>query len=262
MTYTTSDHQDWSILYNIFKGPDWPDCPPEEDFYLLPEWIQQELTSVFGYAPIVDNTKKFLCDGDLPITVFYTDDLDGGGTTFGQDYIPKIKIKYPDKKFSKIFEWCSGPGFIGFSLLSHGVCDKLCLNDLYNPAIELVDRTINYQDNNCSNLVSAYLLKDINLLPAYEMFDLVVSNPPHFVKNISRIGNTNRLCSDIKWESHKNFFNNIKSHLMPDGIILLQENYQGSTPDDFKSFIDDAGLQITDCFDSVGTYYFLEIKLK
>ena len=174
-------------------------------------------------AIVEDNTKKFFCYGELPITVFYTDDTEGGGQHFGQDFISKIKIKYPNKKFSKVFEWCSGPGFIGFSLLSHGICDKLCLTDLHNPSVELLDQTINYQENNCSDLVSAYLLKDISLLPAYEMFDLVVANPPHYSKNISQLRNANRICSDINWKSHKNFFNNIKSHLMPNGIILLQD---------------------------------------
>ena len=225
--------------------------------------IEEKLDQLINAIAIVKNsTKKFSCNGKLPITVFYTDDTEGGGQHFGQDFISKIKIKYPNRKFSKVFEWCSGPGFIGFSLLSHGICDKLCLTDLHNPALELLDQTINYQENNCSDLVSTYLLKDMGLLPAHEMFDLVVSNPPHYNKNVSQLENANRICSDINWQSHKNFFNNIKSHLMPNGIILLQENYKGSTPDSFKSFIDNSGLQITDCFNSVESKYFLEIKLK
>ena len=254
--------QDWTVLYNTFKGPDWPDCPPEEDFHLLPDWVQKELTTVFGYSPTVDSIKKFVCDGASPITVFYTDEVDGGGSGFGQDYIPTIKRKYPDRKFSKVFEWCSGPGFIGFSLLAQDLCESLCLTDLYNPAIELADATATNPDNKCADRVTTYLLKDLSLLPSHEMFDLVVANPPHFGEKISKLVNTNRICSDINWEAHRNFFNNIKSHLTPDGIILLQENYQGSTVDSFKLFIEEAGLEITDCFNSVGTFYFLEIKLK
>lgn len=256
--------EEWSVLYNKFKGPDWPSCPPEEEFHLLPEWVQQELITMFGYIPIVDNIKdnikRFVCNGLKPITVLYTDETDGGGTGFGQDYIPALKRKYPDKKFSRTVEWCSGPGFIGFSLLSHKLCDTLCLTDLYDPAIELAKTTA--INNDCAEQVTTYLLKDLSLLPSHEQFDLVVSNPPHFNNKVSRLVNTNRICSDINWEAHKNFFNNIKSHLAPDGIILLQENYEGSTPDSFKPFIEDAGLQITDCFNSVGTFYFLEIKSK
>ena len=253
-------HQEWEVLYNTFKGPSWPDCPNAEDFHLLPEWVQKELILDFGYSPPTDDVKKFICNGPDPITVFYTLDTDGGGSSFGQDYIPTIKKKYLNKKFSKAFEWCGGPGFIGYSLLSHKLCNSLCLNDIYDPAIELANYTKMWADNNCTNRVSTYLLKDLELLPKHEMFDLVVSNPPHFKQKVSRLTNTNRLCCDINWESHKNFFSNIKSHLLPGGVILLQENYKGSSPDDFKDFIEKAGLQITDCFDSIETFYFLEIK--
>lgn len=256
--------QDWPTLYNIFRGPDWPDCPLEKDFHLLPAWIQEELIVKFGYDPYSANAvqyNEFFCNGATPITVFYTMDTDGGGSSFGQDYIPVIKQQYGNKKFKKVFEWCSGPGFIGFSLLSHNMCDKLCFNDLYDPAIELIHHTAKHPDNNCSDVVSAYLLKDLSLLPAHEMFDLVVSNPPHFSKYVSNLANKNRICSDINWESHKNFFNNIKSHLTEDGVILLQENKQGSTIQDFEKIILEAGLTITDCFDSIlDPFYYIEIK--
>lgn len=255
-------NENWEDHYNRLKGPDWPSCPPEEDFNLLPDWVQQELIIVFGYDPPVDNIKKFICNGTNPITVFYTDATDGGGTQFGQDYVPTIKRTYPDRKFSKAFEWCSGPGFIGFTLLSHDLCNFLCLNDIYDPALELANTTKMHPDNNCADRVSIYLLKDLSLLPGAEQFDLVVSNPPHFSKKVSSWANGNRICSDINWEAHKNFFSNITSHLTPDGIILLQENYQGSTPDDFKEMIDNAGLQITNCIDSGKHFYFLEIQSK
>lgn len=259
-------NQDWNTLYNTFKGPDWPECPPQEEFYTLPEWIQKELIEVFKVDPYSNNLlphKQFVCRGEKPITVFYTLDTDGGGSWFGSDYITTIKRKYGDKKFSKVFEWCSGPGFIGFSLLSHNICDRLCFNDLHNPAIELINLTTNYKDNQCSDLVSAYLLKDLRLLPSFEMFDLVVSNPPHFNKNVSLLSYGNRLGTDINWGSHRHFFKNIKSHLVKDGIILLQENRQGSTVKDFEDMIIESDLKVTDCFDSTTNpdLYYIEIKV-
>jgi len=42
--------------------------------------------------------------------------LDGGGSTFGQDFIPVLRARGMPK-VQRTFEWCSGPGFIGFSLL-------------------------------------------------------------------------------------------------------------------------------------------------
>jgi 16S rRNA G966 N2-methylase RsmD len=257
-------NQEWSQLYSTFKGPDWPPCPSEDQFHNLPDWIQQELIEVFGVDPYSNDLldyKKFVCDGPETITVFYTAELDGGGTTYGRDYVPVIKSKYHNKKFAKVFEWCSGPGFIGYNLLSHGICDTVCFSDLYNPAIDLAELTANYSKNNCKDLVSAYLIKDLSLMPTHEMFDLVVANPPHFKNNVSVLTNTNRICTDLEWKVHKNFFQHIKSHLQPGAIILLQENKDGSTVKDFEGMINDAGLRITDCFDSViDPFYYIEIQ--
>ena len=56
--------------------------------------IEEKLDRLTDAISIVeDNTKKFFCYGQLPITVFYTDDTEGGGQHFGQDFISKIKIK-------------------------------------------------------------------------------------------------------------------------------------------------------------------------
>jgi len=42
---------DWQVFYERVRDPQWPDCEQEKDFGLLPEWIQQELITVFGYQP-------------------------------------------------------------------------------------------------------------------------------------------------------------------------------------------------------------------
>jgi len=262
---------EWKRIYNLVKDDSWPSCPDLNKFYTLPEYIKFELSSKHGIDPTVlevDQTdysgyKYVTYDNKKSIKVFFTDDLDGGGSTFGQDYIRVLKSKYSNRKFPKIFEWCSGCGFIGFSLLSHDFCDQLCFTDFYNPAIDAVNQTINYPDNNCSSIVTSYLIKDLKLLPADEMFDLVVSNPPHFDKPISFDKNYNRLSTDLNWESHKNFFENIKSHLSDDGIILLQECSIGSSVKDFENMIEKSNLFITDTFESIidGIYY-IEIKAR
>ena len=40
----------WLTFYQQIKDPSWPDCDSEEDFYKLPESIQQECVEVFGYS--------------------------------------------------------------------------------------------------------------------------------------------------------------------------------------------------------------------
>jgi hypothetical protein len=65
------------------------------------------------------------------IRVHYKRHLDGGGSGFGQDFIPFLRGRGIPKQ-ARAFEWCAGPGFIGFSLLGHGLCETLCLADI-NP---------------------------------------------------------------------------------------------------------------------------------
>ena len=194
------------------------------------------------------NYQQFITTGEHRIEVFYKIELDGGGTTFGQDYLPVIKDCYPGRVFNRAYEWCSGPGFIGFSLLSHGLCKTLCLSDLYDPAITAAEITVDHEPNACCNLVTTYLCKDVGLIPKHEQFDLIVANPPHF-NDITMNDYTGiRISKDINWNAHRNFFNNIKQYLTVDGIILLQEHIHGATIDDLKGMIESNGLKITNSF--------------
>lgn len=204
----------------------------------------------------------------LSSSIFYTKETDGGGSWFGQEYINIINNRYPNRIFNNCYEWCSGPGFIGYSILANNLCSNLWLTDIHYPAIQLAKETATYPKNNWNNNVSVYLLEDLALLPTTAMFDLIVSNPPHFVDVVSGDdSNKNRICTDVDWAAHKNFFANIKSHLAPDGIILLQENMLGSTIESFRPFIESAGLKITDWFksdiwfkeDSRPQIYYIEI---
>ena len=75
------------------------------------------------------------------IDISYREELDGGGTTFGQDFLPYLRARgMPRQK--RVFEWCSGPGFIGFSLLGNGFCDTLCLADINRSAVASCQDTV------------------------------------------------------------------------------------------------------------------------
>jgi hypothetical protein len=41
----------WEAWYKRVKDPSWPECKLEEDFFNLPDWIQQECIQVHGYNP-------------------------------------------------------------------------------------------------------------------------------------------------------------------------------------------------------------------
>ena len=59
---------------------------------------------------------KWHTTGPSEFVVKYTFEMEGGGTTYGVDYATVLQEKYPFKSFNKVYEWCSGPGFIGFDL--------------------------------------------------------------------------------------------------------------------------------------------------
>lgn len=210
----------------------------------------------------------FITTGSQQIKVQYDSWMDGGGTWFGQEYVDVIKQRYPNRVFERCYEWCSGPAYIGFGILDHGICKSLCVSDIYADAIDKVKETI--QLNKLDN-VAAYSTGTVAGLPKHEKFDLVVANPPHF---LSCPGNDNyqRIAVDQDWAAHQEFFKNIGKHLLPDGIILLQENQAGSInrERDFEQFIAAAGLEITAVIDSPSHYnpaqhtqiYYIEIRQK
>ena len=57
-----------------------------------------------------------------------------------------------------------------------------------------------------------------------------------------------RISVDKDWQAHQDFFVNIKKHLAPNGVILLQEQKFGSSVFEFEKFIADSGLKIVSAF--------------
>lgn len=171
------------------------------------------------------------------VRVHYMKHLDGGGAWFGQDYIALLKA-WSVPKQGRIFEWCAGPGFIGFSLLGHGHCETLCLADINPQAVDACRRTI--EDNKLGARVAVYHSDNLAGIPANEKWDLVVSNPPHFVDHF--IGDLRG--HDPDWRIHRGFYAAVGKHLNPGGVLLIQENNRGSVAETFRAMIEAAGLSI------------------
>jgi methylase of polypeptide subunit release factors len=202
------------------------------------------------------------------IQVHYDSWMDGGGTWFGQEYVDIIRNRYLNRQFQRCYEWCSGPGYIGFSILGAKLAHRLTLSDRYESAItNAVATTV--QRNQLQDCVSAYVGSSLAVLPDHEQFDLVVANPPHYLE-CPGDDNYQRIAVDIDWQAHQDFFAHIGQHLTDDGIILLQENQAGSLngAEDFRPFIEHNNLKITDCFRSTQYYdangptqiYYIEIS--
>jgi methylase of polypeptide subunit release factors len=171
------------------------------------------------------------------VRVAYKTHLDGGGSTFGQDFVPVLRNRGM-RQVQRAFEWCAGPGFIGFSLLAHGLCETLCVADVNGEAVAACRKTVG--DNRLENRVAVYRSNNLENIPPAEQWDLVVSNPPHFVD--TSFGQLRY--HDPDWRVHRGFFGHVAQHLKPGGVIVLQENNAGSTPATFSAMIAEAGLRV------------------
>jgi methylase of polypeptide subunit release factors len=163
--------------------------------------------------------------------------LVGGGYDFGQEYIPYLRNRGMPRQ-ARTFEWCAGPAFIGFSMLGAGLTESLCLADINPEAVAVCRRTI--KDNALSSRVEVYVSDNLASISASEQWDLVVGNPPHYPDEF--IGQLR--AHDPDWRIHRMFFAQVGAHLKSGGVIVLQENSQGSTAETFGDMISQAGLEI------------------
>ena len=173
------------------------------------------------------------------ITVFGDEFLDGEGTTVGQDYM-RILLGLGLTRVERIFEFCAGPGYIGYSLLGNGFCEKLTLADINPVAVEHQRLTAEF--NAIDHLVNSYVSDILEDIPASEKWDIVVSNPPHFLlrteddrpidprdRNAMAKVDAARQASNIKardpdWSIHRRFYHSVKKHMKPGGHVVMQEN--------------------------------------
>lgn len=178
------------------------------------------------------------------IAVYYRRNLNGGGITFGQEYIQAVKEKIG--KINHVFEFCAGPGFIGFSLLANGLCDKLTLADINPEAIEACRETI--IKNKLESKVSVYQSDCLDQIPESEKWDLVVGNPPHWWTASENVYKNDIRTFDPNLKIHKKFYRDIKKFLKSNGTVMLQENGIATRSDDFSWMIKENGLEMFDVF--------------
>ncbi|MDB2318943.1 class I SAM-dependent methyltransferase [Gammaproteobacteria bacterium] len=186
------------------------------------------------------------------LLVFDKPELHGEGMTIGQDYIRMLNV-LGFTQVDRIFEFCSGPAYIGYSLLAHGFCKNLTLADINPEAIKCVRKTASY--NNVEHLVNIYHSDIFESIPETEKFDLVVSNPPHFPPEM-KMGNTdlgeeNLKAYDKDWDLHRKFYSQIKNYMQPGGYVVMQENTQGGMDvETFREMVESGGGEIIDWIQS------------
>ena len=176
------------------------------------------------------------------LEVCFTDELDGGGARYGQDFVSFVAENVGNRR--RIFEWCAGPGFIGFSLLGHGLADTLCLADVNPAAIEACRETV--RRNGLEDVVDVYRSDCLDQIPSTECWDLVVGNPPHSgTADIrSEINRPGIIYQDPDWRVHQRFYASIARFLLPDAQIIIQENNRFSSPGTFREMMAASGLRL------------------
>src|SRR6476646_6270546 len=87
------------------------------------------------------------------IAVNYVPEIDGGGMTFGQQFLKVLPPRTGRVKHA--FEFCAGPGFIGFAMLAAGLCERLTLADVNPAAVRACEQTI--RENGLGDRVKVYL---------------------------------------------------------------------------------------------------------
>ena len=176
--------------------------------------------------------------------------LDGGGEAFGWQIIETVKDLNLEP--GRAFEWCSGFGYVGFSLLNLGLCDSILLGDINPEAIALCEQTIEL--NGLKN-ARAIVSDGTTAISPEERFDLVISNPPHFTEDLEtylkRPGIARhwpvrlfheRIWRDPDWQAHRAFFSSIGAFLNPGATIVICETWAGSRPETFERMIEESGL--------------------
>ncbi|MGB9734495.1 MAG: methyltransferase [Conexivisphaera sp.] len=176
------------------------------------------------------------------VKIYYEPELSGGGRSFGMLYVPIVRRVVGHAR--RCLEAFSGPGFIGFSLVAHGLCDELVLADINPKAIECVRSTV--IENGLDDRVRYYESDVLDGIPANEQFDLVVANPPHFNENTIS-NHCKGSCNDLEllksfdrnWELHRKFYSTIGAYLNKGGKVILVENSDGSRAEEFIPMIEE-----------------------
>jgi methylase of polypeptide subunit release factors len=177
------------------------------------------------------------------IRVSYQPNLDGGGMDFGQEFIWVLEEKFG--RVGHLFEFCAGPGFIGFSLLAHGLCERLTVADINPEAVEACRLTV--RENGLESKVAVYQSDCLDDIPLSEKWDLVVSNPPDWRSGEDAYVRDKRMW-DPDLRIHHKFYRSIRPYLKPGGAILMQENGSATKAEDFRQMIEGNGLVLTEEF--------------
>ena len=170
-------------------------------------------------------------------------------------------IKERELKELKVLDICCGVGIIGLTIFSNlkkgGIVNETSFVDINIFNLNSFKKTI--RQNNLQDLMGSqlqcYLSDGLSNVPTTEKFDIIVSNPPHYIipefdqDNTSLT--TSRLATyDAGWNFHKEFYKQCHNYLTDRGEIWFLENSSGAEEKDLLPFIEaNEKLQYVEMFD-------------
>jgi methylase of polypeptide subunit release factors len=156
------------------------------------------------------------------IEVAHLTELDGGGPRSWPHFVRMTQEHVGPVKHA--YEWCAGPGYIGFALLGAGLCETLTVADINPDAVAACRETV--RKNGLEDRVNVYLSDNLAGIPSDEKWDLIVGDPPHFPTPLQRhIDNGFVLRSvDQDWNIHREFFKAVPQHTKPGTHLVLTES--------------------------------------
>ena len=198
------------------------------------------------------NVSLYITSGHPQVFIHYLKELDGGGTRVSKYFIKILNKYYPNIHFKNCLEWCSGPGFIGFEILSNNICSDISFMDKYQPALDSILETINVNNLNKNiKIYNASKISDIQL----EKYNLIVGNPPWQKSMPVGIKSQDlqyvRRNIDENLLIHNEFFVNVDKLLVDNGVVIIAAatyKYTCVDKSDFKNMIKNTSLKLIDFY--------------
>jgi hypothetical protein len=160
------------------------------------------------------------------IAICYQPDLDGGGRVIADAFLRFVREGTAGRRFGYAFEWCAGPGFLGFALIADGLCEQLWFADVNPAALQCVAETV--RANRLEERVRYCVSDNLGGIPRTQRFDLVVSNPPNFSRLNPRHPRYAQYSRDLRpndpqWRLHRAFYQGIGGFLVPGAMLFISE---------------------------------------
>lgn len=177
---------------------------------------------------------------------YYHAECEGGGKWMKYGLLDEIKKHGAKSCYNRAYEWCSGSAPMGFHLLDNGIVEHITLADKFELAVNDCKHTLVM--NSISDKGEAFLSDTVAGIPDTGKWDLVISNPPHCDEVDTGLDkNLHRILGDPGWETHKEFYTNIRPRLTDDAELFIIE-HKADYKNLFMPWANEAGLELWDVY--------------